>query len=58
VWLVRAVVTQLAPDTETAQIALGDVPQVRAEHSFQLLAQRLRDPDAYGCSETAPVERP
>ncbi len=57
-WLVRAVVTQLAPDTETAQIALGDVPQVGAEHPFQLLAQGLCDPDANGCTETAPVERP
>ena len=43
---------------EAAQIALGDVPQVRAEHPFQLLAQRRRDLDANGRAETAPVERP
>jgi hypothetical protein len=54
--LVRTSVAQLAPDTEAAQVALGDVAQVRAKHAFQLLAQGLRDPEAYGGAETTPVE--
>jgi hypothetical protein len=55
--LIRGAVAQLSPDTEAAQITLGNMPQVRAEHAFQLLAQWSGDADADRGAEATAVDR-